>query len=854
MTIKNKRAYNLKNLLFAVIVFFCGVEVSAQSIMPESGFYDGSVLVEIDEIPADYKAYYTLDGTVPDTNSPVYVNEINLTKTTTLSVAIISDDNADTLKLYKSYLINEPTELPVVTITSDPDNFFSDENGIYVEGVNGIPGNCRDYPVNWNQDWEVPVHIKYFEENRDLGFEIDAGIQISGGCTRIYDQKSLGIYFRKEYGTKKLKYHLFKDKSIYDFKRLVLRNGGQDWHRAMLRNEAIQAMVKNSMDVGYQAFKPVVVFLNGEYWGIHMLMEKKGKQYIESNYGFPKDSIDILKNRNTVKDGSADDYNNMISFIENNDLSIQDNFEWVADRMDVSQFMDYHIAEIYTANGDWPGGNIMFWRSQNEGEKWRWLMFDMDMTMGSHSDGVYNSNNLQLATSNQHEGSKNPGWSTLILRKLLENEQFRNTFIQRYNVHMQTTFNKNRMNAVIDSTAALFESEVPAHMDRWDIAFRLGGMDWESHIGLIKEFINKREFHARQHLQQKFNLGTRSKLNIEIGEEGTGSILVENQVINPADGVSLYSGIPTKITAVAAPGYTFAGWQGALSGADEVTELTMLGKNTTITAVFTLNEDAEREIVINEVNYKSTEDHNTEDWVEFYNNTTEDIDITDWYFSDEKDEHKFYFPENTILKSGDYIVLSENIEAFKNFHPEVSNVIGDMDFGLSKDGELLRLYNKEGEIVDSLTYKSVLPWPTEPNGLGATMALVHPDLDGSDGNNWASSFNYGTPGRENSDVLVSNQLAEDVEMPKQVVLEQNYPNPFNPSTNISYSIAKPSAVKLSIYNVTGAKIVELVNAHQPAGSYNVVWDATQNNVSSGVYFYRLEAQGESITKKLMLLK
>ncbi len=852
MHTENKFIKNSVKYLLVFTLVLIGTEIKAQNILPNSGFYDGSVLVEIDDIPGNYNVYYTLDGTPPNQSSPIYVNPVQLSTTTTLSVSMISADNTDTLKFYRSYLIDESTELPVITLTSDPDNFFSDESGIYVEGTNGIPGNCRTDPVNWNQEWEIPVHITYFDKDRSQGFDIDAGIQISGGCTRMYDQKSLGIYFRKEYGQSNLKYQVFEDKSLFEYKRLVLRNGGQDWYRAMLRNEVIQTLTKDHMDVSYQAFKPVVVFLNGDYWGIHMLTEKKGKHYLEANYGFPRDEIDILRSRNTVKDGSATEYNKLLNFIENNSLSSKNNYDWVAERMDVSQFMDYQIAEIFTANGDWPGGNIMFWRSQNAGEKWRWLMFDMDMTMGSHSDGIYTSNNLQLASSDQYEGSKNPGWSTLFLRKLLENEEFRSTFIQRYNVHMQTTFQKDRMLATVDEIAALFESEVPAHMARWGKSFRLGGMDWESHIDLIKDFIDKREFYARQHLQQKFNLGTRNKLNIQLSEGEAGSVWIENQEISPVNGITLYNGIATKVVAKPAPGYSFVGWSGALSGNSIETEITMLGKNETIKATFARNENAKRQVVINEVNYKSADSHDTGDWVEFYNNTSQNIDISGWYFSDEKDSHAFYFPINTILQSNGFIVLSEDIDAFNSFHPDVENVVGNMDFGLSKSGELIRLINNNGEIVDSLTYKSEAPWPTEPNGLGATMALVHPNLDGSDGNNWAASFNFGTPGRANTDVMVSNEEDFISDLPQSLELEQNYPNPFNPSTIIGYAISQPTEVKLTIYSVTGAKIAELINQRQNAGRYQVVWEASA--FASGIYFYRLEAQGTVLTKKLTLIK
>jgi hypothetical protein len=255
---------------------------------------------------------------------------------------VINADN-DTSHFFRSYLIDEPTELPVLTITTEPAGFFSDTAGIYVEGTNGIPGYCRSSPKNWNQDWEREVRLTLFEKDRSLGFSESAGVKIGGGCTRLYDQKSLDIYFRGEYGAKRLEYPLFPDKPYDEFDRLSLRNGGQDWYRAMIRNAASQSFVKGRMDLGFQAFKPVVVFINGAYWGTHMLREKQNEDFIESNYGFDENQLDILSGTGSISEGSDDHYVAMIDYIEQNGVVEDEHFEWVSQQMDIEQFIDYMI-------------------------------------------------------------------------------------------------------------------------------------------------------------------------------------------------------------------------------------------------------------------------------------------------------------------------------------------------------------------------------------------------------------------------------------------------------------------------------------------------------------------------------
>jgi hypothetical protein len=90
------------------------------------------------------------------------------------------------------------------------------------------------------------------------------------------------------------------------------------------------------------------------------------------------------------------------------------------------------------------------------------------------------------------------------------------------------------------------------------------------------------------------------------------------------------------------------------------------------------------------------------------------------------------------------------------------------------------------------------------------------------------------------------------EVPSKFSLSQNYPNPFNPTTTIKFDIPKSSEVKISIYDITGKELEVLVNEKLQAGTYQTTWNAS--NFSSGVYFYRLQTEDFSETKKLILLK
>ena len=98
----------------------------------------------------------------------------------------------------------------------------------------------------------------------------------------------------------------------------------------------------------------------------------------------------------------------------------------------------------------------------------------------------------------------------------------------------------------------------------------------------------------------------------------------------------------------------------------------------------------------------------------------------------------------------------------------------------------------------------------------------------------------------------SNIVEVVVKVPNKFDLNQNYPNPFNPTTTISYEIAKETIVSLKVYDVIGNEIVTLVNETKPAGTYEVIFDAS--NLSNGVYLYKIQAGNFTATKKLILMK
>jgi hypothetical protein len=816
-----------------------------------SGFYNSAISISIENQFSGISYRFSINGSIPTENSTPYISQINIDSTTTLRVRAFKDGFAPSNVVSATYFINEESQLPIFSIITDPDNFFSDTSGIYVIGTNGIIANCSTGPRNWNQDWERPVHLEFFEADRSLAFKVNTGVKIYGGCTRLYAMKSLAFYFRGEYGNDKLNYKLFPDIQVVEYNNFTLRSSGQDWWRTMFRDGMAQTLIEQGMKLDYQEYRPAIVFLNGEYWGIHNIREKLNEHYVNYRHGVNKDNIDLIEiSKNvTASVGDATAYNSMINFLSTKNMSMPVNYDYIKSIVDIDEYIDYQIAQIYAANGDWPGSNMKLWREKSVSGKWRWMIYDMDFTFGGNSQGMATTNTLAQATATNGPNWPNPPWSTLMLRKLLENSEFKNEFIQRYAAHLNTTFVPEHILNVIDSLATIIADEIPRHKARWEQSISYG-TSWLGNVQIMKDFALNRPANSINHFLTKFNLSGTYVLNLSInnskwGRVYTNSVMIKNNNVNNV----FFKNVPVRLKAVAMPGYRFVRWEGGSSSTNNEISLN-IGVDTALTAIFEPDELIYSSIIINEINYKSSPIFDTEDWVEFYNPLDQPIDISGWKFRDEDISNTFVFPSETIVDGKNYLVLCRDTTKFKNLNTQTQSVLGNISFGFSSEGETIKLFDNDNNLIDEVSYLSSGSWTNLPNGNGPTLSLTNPQLDNSLAVNWKASLINGTPGKLND--VYTKVEGEVTTQPNEFQLYQNYPNPFNPSTNIEYSISEPGVVSLKIYDILGNIISTLVNDYKTEGKYSVVFDA--NKLTSGIYFYRLTSGSNYDVRKMLLIR
>ena len=352
--------------------------------------------------------------------------------------------------------------LPAVSICADSLDLFDYENGIFVPGIFQDPSNPEG-TGNYYQsgrEWERPSNFEFYELD-NTGINQVAGLRTHGGNGRKLQQKSLKVYARNEYGAKRFEYPFFKALPYESFNRLVFKPFTASWNQAGV-HDYISSQIASQLDLESLASRPVVLYLNGEYWGIYYIHEKPDEHYLEDHCHVDAEDVNLIENwEGLCEAGSNDGFLALYDFIANNDLREPENYSYVASQMDINNFIDYQILEIFIANLDWPVNNMRCWQKGNG--PWRWIFFDGDLALiQKEFDGFAN------ATYDGPSGYPASSRSTLFLRKLLENKSFKMRFINRFNQLLHSVFSHENTREYIENALALLKGEVPNQVARFN--------------------------------------------------------------------------------------------------------------------------------------------------------------------------------------------------------------------------------------------------------------------------------------------------------------------------------------------------------------------------------------------------
>jgi hypothetical protein len=440
--------------------------------------------------------YYTLDGSEPTEQSARYTEPLTIKKNVCVRARAFRAGAVPSDIVTATYVIGWAHTLPVVCLSTDKANLYSESRGIWADGKN----KSSEFPylgANFWQDWERPVHFEYWNEKGEPQLSFDAGMKVFGQFSRALEQKSVSIRLRDKYGPGEVVYPFFRDGKVNVFSSFVLRNSGQDFSSAHLRDAFCAMVIKGQSSVDFMDYRPVAVYVNGKYHGIYDLREKLDVDYLASHYDVDPDKIDLIKGVSRVQSGSVDRWNALMSYLKTHDTRKKEVYDYVCKQVDIDELIEYWMFESFFTNTD--TGNIRFWRENTADGKWRWLFFDADWAF---YPTTYKLNYIDNYLDPQGHGVGH-AFSTLLMRSLMKNPQFRTRLLQLHRKHLKTTFDRDRLLGLLDEMTKEIDGEMKRHCERWD---SVSYSRWQASVRELRRIVGEMPALFRKKMIRSFSM------------------------------------------------------------------------------------------------------------------------------------------------------------------------------------------------------------------------------------------------------------------------------------------------------------------------------------------------------------
>ena len=448
---------------------------------------------------------YTTDGSEPTRTSNLYQKPISISNTTVVKAKLFLDGKLSPRATAQSYIFfPRDITLPVISVSTDRKYFYDSKIGIYVDG------NYQSGKKNYEFDWRRPINIEFFfEPEQESQINQLCESRIMGGATRGNARKSLAIYANKRFGEKRLKYEFFPDDrpGITDFKSIALRNAGNDFDYLFQRDAIIQLNTARHCDIDFQAYRPAIFYLNGEYMGMLNIRERSNEDNIYTNYDGLED-LDMFENWWELKEGTWDNYNAFKEFYNEHGHTLAEYEKW----MDTMEFLNLMLVNLYYNNRDFPGNNIVMWRPRTDEGRWRWIMKDTDFGLGLYGVSAGYNTIKWLYDPNYDKGTNwaNQYDHTRLFRRLMEDADFKREFIDRAAIYMGDWLNERGTRAVWDPLYDAIKYEYPHHrklINEW-------WPNYNDELKNARNWVAQRTAYFYKYIADYYQLGTPLPLTV----------------------------------------------------------------------------------------------------------------------------------------------------------------------------------------------------------------------------------------------------------------------------------------------------------------------------------------------------
>ena len=496
-----------------LVPFFCtsqSIEKACFSV--PGGFYEESPTLELFSFYPQHHIRFTTNGNRPTAQSRLYTEPLLLDESLystsdiyTIQVAPEKDmfypedverciviraavfdvnENCISEVATNSYFIHalgcDTHGLPVISLCADSLDLFDYSRGIMVPGAWFSP-NLVDWSGNYfcrGLAWEKLCNVEFYETD-NTGINQIAGLRTHGGASRRFQQKGLKIFAKEEYGKKRFEHLFFPENAPIDsYKHLSLKPFRcSNWMMTGIQDQLAQ-QVARTLDIDCLASRQTVLFLNGEYWGIYALEETPDERYLEDHFHVDQEESSIIKQWIMPEHGDTAQWNELFRWMKDADLSIEENYQYLCDKIDIDNFIDYQVFEIYSGNVDWPKNNVRCWRHSNG--KWRWIFYDGDGCFFRDWDVFANA----VSTDTIPIGNNPSAFqATLFFRQLIENHEFKNRFRNRFGQLMSDQLQYERIASRFNAICALIREEIPGQSSRF--GFPRSVAKWEEDVSHV---------------------------------------------------------------------------------------------------------------------------------------------------------------------------------------------------------------------------------------------------------------------------------------------------------------------------------------------------------------------------------
>lgn len=466
----------------------------------ESGFFTGTQILTLSATAPNAIIFYRVDGNSPNTSSAVYSTPIVLNKTTIVKAFTVVPGMPSSKIKSKTFFIDEAFDLPVIAISTDSLLLYDTISGLLQPGPNADP-YPPFYGANFWADTQIEVHLQVFDKYKKEQLNQQCELQIHGGSmNRSQAMKSFRLLSKKKFEQDRFYARLIEDKPINAYRKFVLRNGSSDFLKSQVREGLIhKTLIKNTHNDA-NGYEPCIVFINGKYYGLMEIREKIDEYYAEQNHGVDKDNVDVLADTNLVDIGDWVAFDSVYRYVLHHDMKQQEYFNYVADRIDLNNMADYFITETYFDNNDWPSGNLRLWHERVPNGKFRYIIFDLDASLGTFTWSPYTLN--MLHESLNYFTTEVPNKHCIIFKKLLENETFKKYFINRYADLFNSAFSSGYLLSMLDTVKSNINTSIERHYTKWGKTYG----EWDAEINnIIVPYIKNRHAQSKEDLLLEFD-------------------------------------------------------------------------------------------------------------------------------------------------------------------------------------------------------------------------------------------------------------------------------------------------------------------------------------------------------------